>query len=250
MDETVTISRRFNGPPESGHGGYTCGLVATALTDGAVEVTLRSPPPVERPLLLATDSDRVELRDDEQLVAEGVTVEPQIAPPDPISFAVANAAAATFDAESYAAEHPFPTCFACGPGRAPGDGLRLFPAEIAPHLIASPWVPDESLAADDGLIDPVFLWAALDCPSGLVWVHDVPQPPPHVLGRMAVTVQRRPAPGNELVVAGWHIGIDGRKRRSGAVVWDSDGAVVAASLATWISLDPSHHSMFRPARTE
>ena len=27
--------------------------------------------------------------------------------------------------------HPFPTCFACGPGRAEGDGLRIFPGRVA-----------------------------------------------------------------------------------------------------------------------
>ena len=36
----VLIERRFNGPPDSANGGYTCGLVAAAY--GANEVTLAS----------------------------------------------------------------------------------------------------------------------------------------------------------------------------------------------------------------
>ena len=27
--------------------------------------------------------------------------------------------------------HPFPTCFACGTDREPGDGLRIFPGPVA-----------------------------------------------------------------------------------------------------------------------
>ena len=44
-----TIDPRFNGPPGSGNGGYTCGLVA-GLLGGPAEVTLRLPPPLGTPL--------------------------------------------------------------------------------------------------------------------------------------------------------------------------------------------------------
>jgi len=40
----VTIERRFCGPPESGNGGYSCGLLA-AHVGGPAEVTLRRSPP-------------------------------------------------------------------------------------------------------------------------------------------------------------------------------------------------------------
>jgi len=48
MTERVTIDRRFRGPSDSGNGGYVCGVVA-ALVGGPAEVTLRSPPPLDRP---------------------------------------------------------------------------------------------------------------------------------------------------------------------------------------------------------
>ena len=55
MDEVV-IARRFCGPPTSANGGYACGLVA-GLLDGRARVTLRSPPPLDRPLqILASHS--------------------------------------------------------------------------------------------------------------------------------------------------------------------------------------------------
>src|SRR5918996_2619259 len=45
----VMIPARFNGPPATANGGYTCGLVARLLGVDA-EVTLRRPPPLDRPL--------------------------------------------------------------------------------------------------------------------------------------------------------------------------------------------------------
>jgi hypothetical protein len=47
--ETMTIPRRFRGPPNSGNGGYVCGMLARHIA-GAAEVTLRAPPPLETEL--------------------------------------------------------------------------------------------------------------------------------------------------------------------------------------------------------
>ena len=49
MTEQISIQRRFQGPPNSGHGGYVCGIVANFIGPCA-EVTLRSPPPLDLPL--------------------------------------------------------------------------------------------------------------------------------------------------------------------------------------------------------
>jgi len=240
---TVTIPRRFVGPPDSGHGGYTSGLIAAALGNGAgsgggpVEVTLRRPLPVDRPLQLTADAGRISLHDGDLLLAEAVTATPALDLPAFVPLAWAEKSAASFDTANYAAHHPFPTCFGCGPEREKGDGLRIFPALAGPHLVVWPWLPDDSmLAPADGRLAPEFLWAALDCPSGLAWFHDTPKAPPHVLGRMTAVVHERPLPSAPLIVAGWLIEVDGRKRRSGAVIWDEDGNVVAESLATWIAL--------------
>src|SRR5439155_15178742 len=68
----IVIDRRFCGPPDSGNGGYTCGLVA-ARVDGPAEVTLRLPPPLETPLTVAPgDGGSVRVLDGDALVAEGV----------------------------------------------------------------------------------------------------------------------------------------------------------------------------------
>ena len=65
--------------------------------------------------------------------------------------------------------HPYPACFVCGPTRDEGDGLRIFPGPVeGRELYAAPWTPDDSVADDEGIVRPEFVWAALDCPSGIV----------------------------------------------------------------------------------
>jgi len=68
VSATITIARRFRGPEASGNGGYTCGLVAGFL-EGEAEVTLRRPPPLERPLAVTREGERVLVHDGPYLVA-------------------------------------------------------------------------------------------------------------------------------------------------------------------------------------
>lgn len=67
----VFIEGRFNGPPNTGNGGYVCGLVAN-LIDGDAHVMLRQPPPLDTPLSADQDDDgTVRLLDGKTLVAIG-----------------------------------------------------------------------------------------------------------------------------------------------------------------------------------
>ena len=69
--EQVLIPARFNGPPTSGNGGYSCGLVARFI-DGPARVRLHSPPPLDEPLdLRVLDEGAVELTQGDTLVASG-----------------------------------------------------------------------------------------------------------------------------------------------------------------------------------
>ena len=58
--DQVIIARRFRGPPDSGNGGYSCGLLARHF-DGPVEVTLKAPPPVDTPMAIVGDGTSVRL---------------------------------------------------------------------------------------------------------------------------------------------------------------------------------------------
>ena len=252
MTQSLVIPADVNGPPDSANGGYVCGLMAGLLEDPTtVQATLRQPPPLGRALQGAVDGDRATLHDGDTLIAEAVVVDADAdtdGTPAPIPLDDARAVADGFDDKRYFSDHPFPTCFTCGPERtgAGTDGLRLFPGAVAPHVVVWPWAPDSALAGSDGLVDALYVWAALDCPSGLCWWHDDPAAAPHVLGRMTATIHRLPAPGEPLVVAGWSIATDGRKRRTGSVLWDADGQVVADNRSTWIALDARTAATFRP----
>lgn len=248
MGMTVTIPRHFHGPPDSGNGGYTCGVTALAMTEGPAEVMLRRPPPLDRPLRVERSGDGVALVDGDDVVAEARQAAPDVDLPEPVGWGEAQRAARAFDVDAYAREHAFPTCYTCGPARPEGDGLRLFPAPTGrpDGVVAWPWVPGPSLADATGLVAGPTMWAALDCPSGLAWITGRQPSGPAVLGRMS---HRRPRPGEHLVVAGWPISAEGRKLLAGSAVWSADGEVLAVDAATWIRLSDDQRTAFRVAES-
>ncbi len=244
MTHSVTITRRFRGPPRSGNGGYTCGLAARELPAGSVEVGLRVPPPLDRPLEVVHDGGVVRLVDGGRVVAEARPAEAAFGLLPSISFSQATAAAATFDVERYRATHPFPSCFTCGPDRDVGDGLRLFPAPVGDGIVAWAWTPTAADADADGFVPTEVLWAALDCPSGLAWIAGEDWEPA-VLGRMTAEVHRRPRVDEELVVCGWRIDRDGRRLRAGSAILARDGReVLAENLGLWVILTDEQRAAF------
>ncbi|WP_329110238.1 hypothetical protein OG792_15090 [Micromonospora sp. NBC_01699] len=211
----MIIPGRFNGPPGSGNGGYSAGIFAGG---GPYEVTLRMPPPLDTPLVAAQGQVRTS---DGAVVAEvaptgGVdTVVP------PIGYADALRAS---DAYAGFTDHPFPTCYVCGPQRT--DGLRIFPGPVADGTTAAPWtVPDD--------VTPELLWAALDCPGG--WAI-IATGRPYLLGRIAVRIGRLPVPGDRCVVVGALAATQGRKALVYTTLYAPDGAELARARATWIAV--------------
>jgi hypothetical protein len=154
-----------------------------------------------------------------------------VRPPAPPALAAAAEAARRF-AGLRPDQHPFPTCFVCGPQRG-ADGLRIFAGPLEHGgAIAGPWTPNAELAAD-GVVDPCFVWAALDCPSGFACM------PPRsrtVLATMTATLEAPVHPGREYIVTAWPIASEGRKHRAGAVLHEPDGRRVAVAEALWITL--------------
>ena len=257
----LVVADRFNGPTSSGNGGYTAGLLAErAVTHPArpadcpvVEVTLRKPPPLATPMEVV-HADEPELRTrlllGGEVVAEARCSDEELPTVDEVSSEVAARAA-----EQYAGHrrHPFPRCFACGPAREDGDGLRIFPGPVvdAPQpdaarpRVAAPWVPHETLAVASDLLDGVqrigvaATWAALDCVGG--WSSDL-EGRPMVLGRMAARIDALPVVGEPHVVVGAELGGEGRKVFTASTLYDSDGRVVARARHTWIAIDPAAFS--------
>lgn len=245
----VRIERRFHGPQASGNGGYTCGVAATAI-DGPAQVRLLRPPPLDRTLRLVATDEGAELLDGDTVIAQARPGEPAEDLPEPVTYEEAEQAAAEFDVKAYQDQHPFPSCFTCGPARAEDEGLRLFPGRTSRDLlVAWPWQPQESLAGPAGTLDPRYVWAALDCPSGLCWYHDPTyETAPHVLGQLTARIRRLPTAGQRLVAAGWLRSADGRKRHSGSAIWSDDGEVLAHAEATWVRLTEEQFEQFRVAR--
>lgn len=223
----MIIPGRYNGPPRSANGGYTCGLLA-ALLGGEAEVTLRMPPPLDRELEVVEADGRVELFDGETLVAEAGPVALDVDVPAPVTVDEAADASTRYAGLEH---HAYPTCFTCGPARHDGLGVFAGPVEGRPGLVASPWTPDED-------VTPEVVWAALDCPSG--WAVDDFQREGVLLGRMAARIDQLPTPEAPHVAVGWRMGEDGRKRYAGSALLTASGEVLARSRSTWIVPGKAH----------
>lgn len=224
MSTTITIPPAWNGPPRSGNGGVTAGLLAAYVEAPVVAVTLRRPPPLGRPLAVVRTGAGVELRDGAALLADAAPGEPGPPPPEAVPYDAAERAAASY---AGLVAHPFPTCFGCGPARR--DGLRLAPGPIGPGVVATPWVGPANPS-------PVLTWVALDCPGG--WTADLVGRP-MVLGRMTGQVLASPAPGERCVVVGRALGAEGRKAFSATAAYGAEGRLLGAAWATWLTIDPA-----------
>lgn len=232
--DQIVVRRRFRGPPESGHGGYTCGLIA-AFVDGPAEVTLRRPPPLDREMdVRRLDGGGVAVYDGETLIAEAAPATLEMPIPAPVSRKDAAAASKGYLGFQ---QHAFPGCFGCGPERAKGDGLRIFAGRVdGRDLVAAPWTPDGSLASAGGEVRPEFVWAALDDAGVWSLMSAAEDWQPMVLGRFAASLLGPVRAGERCVVIGWPLGRDGRKAYSGTAVFGEDGSLRAYARATWVRI--------------
>jgi hypothetical protein len=227
----LTIGRRFNGPPESGNGGYVCGSIAEAL-QADLRVRLTRPPPLETPLqLVAVGDDSWQLEAEDGPVARAAVQRLTLEVPEPPRYVDA-----VWASQHYAGfhDHPFPECFVCGPQRRRGDGLRIFAGHLDGGMVAAPWLPADSLDAGDGKVAVRYHWAALDCP-GFFAVSDGRQA--MLLGEMQAHLDRRVRTGDPCTVIGWRIGGEGRKHFVGTAIFDVEGELCARASATWIAIE-------------
>ena len=230
MPESVSIPKRFNGPLDSGNGGYSAGVVA-GLLDGSAEVSLRRPVPLDTLLDVARDDDgSVRVLDGEALVAEARSApELEVEVPDPVSSHEARLAAARYRAPS---DGVFSRCFVCG--RAREDAFGVFAGAVeGREVVASPWTPPSWTADAAGHVLPEFVWAVLDCPTYFALYMDG-ELPMSVLGRLSARIDAPVLAGEEHVVIAWPMESDGRKRHAGAAVLSPDGDALAVARALLI----------------
>lgn len=237
---TVTVPSRFNGPPASGQGGYSAGLLAGHL-EGPAAVSLRRPIPLDERLEVRVEMG-TSVRGDEggARVSTGVAARAFDAAGELVAEALPAPPLALWDGAQAApeaacraksrftppADGTFDRCFVCG--RARHDGFGIFPGSVAgTDLVAAPWTPPAWAAGEDGIVRPEFVWAALDCP-GYFAVHGADLALAF-LARQQSEVHTPVHVGVEYVVVGRPRGRDGRKGFAATAIVDPAGAVLAQS---------------------
>lgn len=229
MAETLSVSRRFNGPTGRGQGGYSSAAIGE-FVEGQAEVSLRSPVPLETELdVVREDDGSVRVLDGGSLVAEASQIpELELDLPDPVSPGQAAAAKERYRGST---DDLFSHCFVCGMARE--DSLGVFAGAVdGREVVASPWTPPSWTADDSGRVHSEFLWAVMDCPAYFAVYPD--EQPMSFLARMTARVEAPVTAGDEHVVLAWPMSTDGRKQTAGAAVLSGGGDVLATARVLMI----------------
>lgn len=230
LSRSLLIPPHLNGPLDSGNGGYAAGLVA-GLIDGAAEVTLRAPVPLDRELEIRREDEGVSLLDGETLVAEGrAAPDFELEVPLPVGIEEAREAATRYRGLS---DGPFSRCFVCG--RARDDSFEVFAGAVEGRdVVATTWTPRPETADGDGRVLPEFVWAALDCPTYFALYAGRETLPVSFLARQTARIDQEVAAGEEHVLMAWPLDLDGRKHHAGIALLSSEGQRLAAARALLI----------------
>jgi hypothetical protein len=236
----IVIAQQFCGPPNSGNGGYVCGVLARDLK-GPVTSVLRARVPLDVDLDLTMAEGTAVMTDAAGgLIGRGDTAAANLLP-DPPAPPCAEAARAAGGRYLGHEQSIHPICFTCGPERHNGDGLRVFPGQLdgaPPGHVACLWTPDAAFADADGRASTEVIWAALDCPGFFAWVvkegrHGA------LLGTMTGEVLRHPKAGETCIVTAWPLIREGRKETAGVALFSTDGELLARGHQVWIMGVPS-----------
>jgi len=228
MGETVAVPGRFNGPLESGNGGYSAGVIAAFVEGGVAEVSLRSPVPLDSPLEISREGDALQILDGETLVAEARPVDDLgVELPEPVDLDAARAASRRYRGLKGG---PFSRCFVCGLDRE--DALGVFAGEVAGReMVASPWTPPAWAADENGEVRPEIVWGVLDCPTYFAAYLRRDPLPVSFLVRQATRIDTSVRVGEEHVVVALPLVADGRKHEAASAVLSADGEPLAIARA-------------------
>jgi hypothetical protein len=232
----VTLDRRFQGLPDTAHGGTVLALF-DALAPAphgarALAGVYRRRVPLDTPLRLAIsrDATRFQLADGAALLVQG-TVTDAGAPAAPSAGA---APARSPDAMTLPLAK---MCFACGTENPLGLHARL---TIDDDVIGGTWMPRAELGRDDGTLAPIALTALLD--EAAYWLGAAAS------GESGMTtdlrIQLRTAAvalGPQIVVAGRRATVrqqadDPRYWDTEVLAWDESGRLLARASITFVAV--------------
>jgi hypothetical protein len=230
MPDSMAVPAGFNGPRQSGNGGYAAGVLA-AFAGEPAEISLRSPVPLDRELEVVRDAaGSVRALDGETLVCEGRGLEGlDLEVPEPVSVNEARRAMAGYRG---LADGEFSHCFVCG--RARDDGFKVFAGEVEGRgLVASTWIPPTWAEGEARQVRRELVWGALDCPAYFA-THMEGELSTAMLARFSAEVVAPVEIGAEHVVVGWPIEADGRKHHGGSAIFSAEGELLARARALMI----------------
>ncbi len=238
----MRIDSRFCGPPNSGNGGYTAGRVASLIRGPAEVDSASSASARDRTGSRGPGRGAVLRGSDGNVIAEGVPHELELDVPVAVSWEQAQHATSHYIGFR---DHPLsrllrvrssPRCGARTRSRSFPGAMR---DSAGRSVVAAPFRPPAELADEAGLLEPEFVWAALDCPSWFGHAAFAANVPKILLGRLAVRITRRPragVDGERCVVMGWGLGQQGRRITCGSALYDEQGECLARGKAVWIEL--------------
>ncbi|GBF38766.1 hypothetical protein [Leptospira johnsonii] len=243
--DNMILPKRFCGPPKTGNGGFTAGILVEAVESDAAEIRLLNPTPVETSILMESekgqrgtiyDSSKKILATlksiaDEEFSEYKLPVVPDLEEAKKISASYPGFTT-----------HPFPTCFVCGPKREVNDGMRIFVGPAPQqngfeNLMVGHWLPDETLSSQNGFVRDAVIWGALDCPGGFSAVLDEPQL--IVLSKIRGKIIERPKIGENYTVVSWRLQKMSRAFKVMTGIFKSDSKrLFAIAEALWLA--PRH----------
>lgn len=239
----------LDGPPGVLQGGLAVGvtMAIARLADrfGApvtsIDARLHAPTPLGRTLQAAVrpsaDTARyeVETRDGDTLL---VRAEVELAGHDVVARVYDLLELGTVPLPEPEPQDRFPSCWVCGPEPTHPHGQRIHPRGHRPGEVTQPWVADECLGDDSGVIDPVIISAVLDCPT--VWAAiehvDAMGLAGPLLGGFHLRFFRDAPVMDALRIVARLDDVDGRKIRARSALVDEDGVTYVTAAALQIAV--------------
>ncbi len=246
---TVSIDNVYNGPIHCGNGGYISGLLA-AFIEGDVEIRINAAFPVETPLQVKPNDEGISVYRDDKLLGSARSIQLDLAIPTPPSLTSAIAASQRFD--FIHASDPR-GCYVCSPLRSEENGLRVFcgplnevvapepsidwPTQVEKNLVATVWRPTDNLCNNDGGIDNIYVWSALDCPGAYAIKAAEPDAGLQLLGTCSGSIKAPLKPNDDYIISSWKISHNrGRKRFMGVAIHNRAGELMACAEQIWFDM--------------